>query len=366
MTSMPRATRVHQRAAYGALGLLAIVAAMVYACGSNGPQSPPAPSSSQIASLSVSGTTPAVGASSQFTATAKSSNGTNQDVTSAATWQSTTPSVASVSASGMVTAVGPGDAEVHATYQNTTGSLHISVAGPPTFTLFGVVARAGSSSPVQGATISILDGPNASRTTATDGNGYYSLGSLKDGSFTLRAVNAGYVTIDQPVDLTADRRLDFTMTANPPPPPAPAPTPVPAPPPAPGPSTPVCNASLWNYIYDPTRLRVVDACRTVTGTITDQHPNADGDIDVRLEVDPEYKNLLNAGNISNLSGHLQTEAICQAPITDAAAIRACQGFRGTVVVPPNGTRVRVTGTYLLDLNHGWMELHPISALTVIH
>jgi hypothetical protein len=126
-----------------------------------------------------------------------------------------------------------------------------------------------------------------------------------------------------------------------------------------------CDASLWNYVYDPSRLRVIDACRTVTGTITDQHANEDGDIDVRLEVDPEFKNLLNAGNISNLSGHLQTEAICQAPIADAAAARTCQGFRGSVSVPPNGTRVRVTGTYVLDLHHGWMEIHPISVLTVI-
>jgi hypothetical protein len=103
----------------------------------------------------------------------------------------------------------------------------------------------------------------------------------------------------------------------------------------------------------------------VTGTITDQHTNSDGDIDVRLEVDPPYKDLLNAGNISNLGGHLQTEAICQTQAQVADAARACQGFHSSLAIPPNGSHVRVTGTYLLDLNHGWMELHPISVLTVI-
>jgi len=118
-------------------------------------------------------------------------------------------------------------------------------------------------------------------------------------------------------------------------------------------------------VYDPARLTVIDACKTVTGVITDHHENADGDIDVRLALDPPYVNLLNAGNISNLNGHLQTEAICQTKIENADAARACQGFNGSVVVPPDGTHVQVTGTYTLDKNHGWMEMHPISVLRVI-
>jgi hypothetical protein len=130
-------------------------------------------------------------------------------------------------------------------------------------------------------------------------------------------------------------------------------------------STLACNTTLWDHVYDPGRLQIHDACRTVTGTITDQHTNDDGDIDVRLEVDPPYRNLLNAGNISNLNGHLQTEAICQAAIQTADAARACQGFHGSIVIPPNGTHVQVTGTYTFDTNHGWMEIHPISILTVI-
>lgn len=128
---------------------------------------------------------------------------------------------------------------------------------------------------------------------------------------------------------------------------------------------PQCNASLWQHVYDPGRLKIMGDCQTVTGTITDQHTNDDGDIDVRIAVDAPYANLLNAGNISGLNGHLQTEAICQTAVKAAEAAPACRGFTGSVVIPPDGTRVQVTGTYVLDTHHGWMEIHPISDLRII-
>jgi hypothetical protein len=125
-----------------------------------------------------------------------------------------------------------------------------------------------------------------------------------------------------------------------------------------------CDASLWNHVYDPARLQVRQPCITVTGTVTDFHTNDDGDIDIRLDVDQPYANLLNDGNISNLNGHLQTEAICQAPATAADAVQTCRGFAGSVAVPAVGAHVQVTGSYVLDTHHGWMEIHPISALSV--
>jgi hypothetical protein len=125
-----------------------------------------------------------------------------------------------------------------------------------------------------------------------------------------------------------------------------------------------CDASLWNHVYDSGRLQLRQPCITVTGTVTDFHSNDDGDIDIRIDVDQPYQNLLNDGNISNLNGHLQTEAICQAPPTVANAIQACRGLAGSVAVPAIGAHVQVTGSYVFDTNHGWMEVHPISALSV--
>jgi len=41
-------------------------------------------------------------------------------------------------------------------------------------------------------------------------------------------------------------------------------------------------------------------------------------------------------------------------------VRAIQGHRSD---PATGTRVQVTGSYVLDTNHGWMEIHPVSVVT---
>jgi uncharacterized protein YjdB len=83
---------------------------------------------STVTSIAVTGTTPAIGASSQFTASAAMSDGTTQDVTSLATWQSSNTSDATVSTSGLVTGVAAGTVVVQATYQNVTGSDQITVS----------------------------------------------------------------------------------------------------------------------------------------------------------------------------------------------------------------------------------------------
>ena len=106
------------------------------------------------------------------------------------------------------------------------------------------------------------------------------------------------------------------------------------------------------------------ACQTVTGTIAKQHASDDGDIDIELTLDPQFANLLNKGNLTNLNGNLNIEAICQAAVQPdiPAASPACSGV-GKLVVPPVGAHVQVTGSYVLDTNHGWMEIHPISVIT---
>src|SRR5205807_1806583 len=112
---------------------------------------------------------------------------------------------------GSVTAVGPGEADIRATYQSLSGTLHVSVAAPPKSTLFGVITQANSVSPVVSAVVSVLDGQNVGRSTTTDGNGYYSLGDLTHGTFTLEAFKGGYTTTDKSVTLTNDLRFDFAI-----------------------------------------------------------------------------------------------------------------------------------------------------------
>jgi len=128
-----------------------------------------------------------------------------------------------------------------------------------------------------------------------------------------------------------------------------------------------CDPSLWPHVHDTRRFTIRTACESVTGILVESHSSDDGDIDMDLNVDAQYKSLLNQGNLTKLHGNLHVEAICQAPVHPDVpdAIRSCAGFHGSVPIPPNGAYVRVTGMYVEDNDHGWMEIHPISALTVL-
>ena len=101
---------------------IGVLAAFAIAC-SNSTTAP-----TTVASVSVTGAVPAMGDTSQFTATAKLSDGTTQDVTGQATWQSSDSTVATVSATGAVTAIAAGTVNVIATYQTIAGSDQITVA----------------------------------------------------------------------------------------------------------------------------------------------------------------------------------------------------------------------------------------------
>src|SRR5947209_130660 len=114
------------RQLFGATATAFMLALLLWACGGSTSSTPSAPSTPTLTSVAVSGTTPSVGSSSQFTATANFSNGTNQSITNQATWQSSSASVATVSSSGLVTATNSGETDIRATYQSLSGTLHIS------------------------------------------------------------------------------------------------------------------------------------------------------------------------------------------------------------------------------------------------
>jgi hypothetical protein len=51
-------------------------------------------------------------------------------------------------------------------------------------------------------------------------------------------------------------------------------------------------------------------------------------------------------------------------VNRADARAACKGFHGDVVVAPAGSHVSAVGSYVLDTDHGWMEIHPLTSITV--
>jgi hypothetical protein len=103
--------------------IAAALSAFVVGC--NSTTSP----SATVSALTVSGSVPTVGSTSQFTATATMSDGTTKDVTSLATWQSSNTGDATVSAAGVVAGVADGAVSITASYQNALGSAAIIITG---------------------------------------------------------------------------------------------------------------------------------------------------------------------------------------------------------------------------------------------
>src|SRR5690349_10080766 len=46
-----------------------------------------------------------------------------------------------------------------------------------------------------------------------------------------------------------------------------------------------CDQSLWNHVYDPTRLTVLKQCMTVTGTVAESNVDDDGDQHFLVKLD---------------------------------------------------------------------------------
>ncbi len=142
-------------------------------------------------------------------------------------------------------------------------------------------------------------------------------------------------------------------------------------------STTGCGDGLWKHVYNPNRLLVQNACITVTGVIVDatasqstHQPDGvrhegDGDTHGWLKVDPQFQNLLNAGNTSDEGGNLVFELVCHFQVTQVDAKPACARFKDTTTIPPVGTHVAITGTFVQDSHHAkWNEIHPVSSIKV--
>lgn len=127
-----------------------------------------------------------------------------------------------------------------------------------------------------------------------------------------------------------------------------------------------CDQSLWNHVYNPQRLQVVSPCKSVLGVIESKRVEKDGDYHIRVKLDPQFSNLINSANIKNQLGDLVVEPICVNKVTQADAVSACENFHQNIVIPSIGSHVNITGSYVLDKEHGnWAEIHPITSITKI-
>jgi hypothetical protein len=105
---------------------LGAVGSICGAC-SGSPSTTTASPASGVLSIAVDGSAPTIGTTTRFTALARLSDGSTQTVTTQATWQSSVPSVATVTNTGMVTGVSGGSTDITATYLNVSGVVHFAI-----------------------------------------------------------------------------------------------------------------------------------------------------------------------------------------------------------------------------------------------
>jgi hypothetical protein len=84
-----------------------------------------------------------------------------------------------------------------------------------TFSLSGRVSSRENSAPIASATLSIVDGPNAGKSTTTDASGNYNFTALQQSGFTVNATAAEFFSQSDGVTLTSDRTLNFLLRRQP-------------------------------------------------------------------------------------------------------------------------------------------------------
>ncbi|MEO6190773.1 MAG: hypothetical protein ABIO44_10855 [Saprospiraceae bacterium] len=126
-----------------------------------------------------------------------------------------------------------------------------------------------------------------------------------------------------------------------------------------------CDTSLWNYVYNPERLEIIEKCKIVTGIIEESSSNEDGDQHMLLKLDDGQEDLLTKKNIKKKQGDFVIEAVCANNTTLEKVSNTCNGYINHILLPKVGDHVKVTGSLVIDSHNGWEEIHPITKIEVI-
>jgi hypothetical protein len=158
-----------------------------------------------------------VGNTASFAATATFSDGTTLTVTTSAMWTSSNAAIASVSSSGVVTALAAGDVDIAATYQAIAGRQHVTIlpAGPKTFRINGTLRDASSSSVLGRVTVAAEDSAFARYTAVSDETGAYVFSGFPPGRASLTVDTDGFEPTTQVTTLSSDTRIDFVLQRRP-------------------------------------------------------------------------------------------------------------------------------------------------------
>lgn len=123
-----------------------------------------------------------------------------------------------------------------------------------------------------------------------------------------------------------------------------------------------CDQSLWDHVYNPSRLQKLATCVAVTGTVAESAADDDGDQHFLLKLDAGQEALVNQTNAKKKNGDLVVEIVCANPVSLSKAKSACEGYKNKIALPTIGAHVKATGAYVIDAHNGWAEIHPVSKL----
>jgi len=158
----------------------------------------------------------------QLTATARMSDGSTRDVTPLATWQSSNTSIATISASGVLTIVANGQVEVRADYLGASGSLRLVLARPPDprvhFALSGSVREVNPTPKILGGVrIAISSGPDAGMAVTSDAGGRFRFASISATRVSLEATRDGFQLWRMTnLMIDGDKQIEIVMYPTPP------------------------------------------------------------------------------------------------------------------------------------------------------
>jgi hypothetical protein len=187
------------------LGVLVGVA--LTACGSDPPL---APGSASIIRLALAGPDSLPpGATEVYRVTAQSSDGSQRDVTTEATWHTGDPSVLAVAPGGRVTAGMRGEADIRAAYSGLTTARRVLVLPAGTYKITGRVLDGNVGVP--DARVEVTDGAAAGLSTLSSDGGFYALYGLT-GTTRLNVSREGYRPLVESVEITGPRYLELRLS----------------------------------------------------------------------------------------------------------------------------------------------------------
>lgn len=101
------------------------------------------------------------------------------------------------------------------------------------------------------------------------------------------------------------------------------------------------------------RFKVLSTCETAVGIVHDMSKQDDGDYQFNLEVNDQYKKLLNHANNNQVNGMLVIEIIPKDQNSNL------------VQIPKDGDKIESIGAWVTDTPHGWNEIHPAWKVTIL-